>query len=364
MKKLVFFSICIVLLCWSKAITQNAGAEQKNIPDGQKEDKKIFLSIKHLSKNGNCNEPKYKGNLIIFCYISDHWKITSEGNQIKIAELQEYLLKKAFAGRNHSKDELSDYTVVVQANGGVPYNLIEKVLSLCARVRIPKIHIELDGNSSQITEKELKDLISKLGNDDWETREKATEELINIGEAARSLLRDALKNNDPEIQMRASLILKNIICGNMDIYLPYNTDAKYYTYIDRIEIKAVANPKELKEIDEEFSDQEPFRGPRLDEVRIRLIYDTSYMLNTKLVMKKYGSEAVRIADWNSLFTKLKNYCDEFNKADFKMPIIIDPESKIPLQCIIHAYHICRDAGFDVQDDICFAAKSPPTEPIK
>jgi len=50
-------------------------------------------------------------------------------------------------------------------------------------------------------------LISELGDDNWQTREKATEELTNIGEPAITVLKEALKHEDPEVRMRAKFIL-------------------------------------------------------------------------------------------------------------------------------------------------------------
>ncbi|MEK7717182.1 MAG: hypothetical protein AAB322_05480, partial [Pseudomonadota bacterium] len=46
-------------------------------------------------------------------------------------------------------------------------------------------------------------LISKLGDDNWQTREDATFALIDAGEAALPALRDAAGSADPEVRMRA-----------------------------------------------------------------------------------------------------------------------------------------------------------------
>jgi len=55
-----------------------------------------------------------------------------------------------------------------------------------------------------------KDLIKQLASDDWATREKASRELVGIGEPARSALHDALEDDDPEVRVRASNALISI----------------------------------------------------------------------------------------------------------------------------------------------------------
>ncbi|MCB1229094.1 MAG: hypothetical protein KDN19_02445 [Verrucomicrobiae bacterium] len=54
-------------------------------------------------------------------------------------------------------------------------------------------------------------LIRELGSDDWQTREKATEELQSFGYLAQSILREELRTNpDPEVQRRLERILLSI----------------------------------------------------------------------------------------------------------------------------------------------------------
>lgn len=53
-------------------------------------------------------------------------------------------------------------------------------------------------------------LIKQLGDDDWPTREKATKELIGIGEPALTALKEAQQHKDPEIRLRVNLILESI----------------------------------------------------------------------------------------------------------------------------------------------------------
>jgi hypothetical protein len=53
-------------------------------------------------------------------------------------------------------------------------------------------------------------LITQLGDEDWATRERASRELVGIGEPARKALRVALENDDPEVRVRASGALISI----------------------------------------------------------------------------------------------------------------------------------------------------------
>ncbi len=57
---------------------------------------------------------------------------------------------------------------------------------------------------------EIKELVRKLGDDDFEVREKAVKELTTLGKTAIPLLRDAARSNDPEVARRARLCLEQI----------------------------------------------------------------------------------------------------------------------------------------------------------
>lgn len=59
----------------------------------------------------------------------------------------------------------------------------------------------------ELTEK-INKLINELGNDDWEIREKATNSLIDIGEAAIPLLKKAKDSPDAEVRVRIKHILE------------------------------------------------------------------------------------------------------------------------------------------------------------
>jgi hypothetical protein len=55
-----------------------------------------------------------------------------------------------------------------------------------------------------------KELIRKLGDDEFEVREKAVKELVDLGKVAVPLLRDAAQSSDPEVARRARQCLNQI----------------------------------------------------------------------------------------------------------------------------------------------------------
>ena len=63
---------------------------------------------------------------------------------------------------------------------------------------------------SDTLEQEIAQLIGELGDSDWQVREDATRSLTEIGLSAVTALQAALHHNDPEIKMRATMILKKI----------------------------------------------------------------------------------------------------------------------------------------------------------
>jgi hypothetical protein len=59
-------------------------------------------------------------------------------------------------------------------------------------------------------DKTIRDLILKLADEDWQTREKATEDILDIGKPAVPYLEQALQDSDAEVAMRAELALDTI----------------------------------------------------------------------------------------------------------------------------------------------------------
>lgn len=59
----------------------------------------------------------------------------------------------------------------------------------------------------QEQEVHIRDLITRLGSEDWNERESATQELVDLGEKALPYLMEARQHEDPEIRIRAKRIL-------------------------------------------------------------------------------------------------------------------------------------------------------------
>jgi HEAT repeat protein len=80
-----------------------------------------------------------------------------------------------------------------------------KVLVLTSIAIIPL------GITSKAQEQErIKELISRLGSDDFKLREKATDELIGLGREVERFLKEILDHQDPEVRERARHILRII----------------------------------------------------------------------------------------------------------------------------------------------------------
>jgi HEAT repeat protein len=56
-------------------------------------------------------------------------------------------------------------------------------------------------------ESTIEELIKQLGNEDWQTREKASQNLIAMGNVAVPRLKEALNDKDPEVRKRALWVL-------------------------------------------------------------------------------------------------------------------------------------------------------------
>jgi isopenicillin-N N-acyltransferase like protein len=79
-------------------------------------------------------------------------------------------------------------------------------IELCAEELTNKDPIQLSENRI----KEIKELIQKLGDNDWQIRESAQKRIIEFGKAAEPWLQEALKNKDPEIRIKARQLLDQI----------------------------------------------------------------------------------------------------------------------------------------------------------
>jgi len=110
-----------------------------------------------------------------------------------------------------------------------------------------------------------------------------------------------------------------------------------------------------------ITDDDPVVNPRLDEVRIKLVYDEHAPLGTKLFIKRYGTEERPVADWKTLSREVGKYSRQIKSNNLEIPFIIDPEPKIPAQSLVYALDACRDAGVE---DVRFAGKSPVKAGLK
>jgi len=101
--------------------------------------------------------------------------------------------------------------------------------------------------------------------------------------------------------------------------------------------------------------------PVLDEVRIKLHYDKTLPLDTRITVKATGAKEVLLPDWQTLKEDVSARYAQQQKVEVKIPFIIDPESEIPIQAVVNALDACRQAGID---DVRFAAKSPVDRPLE
>jgi hypothetical protein len=77
------------------------------------------------------------------------------------------------------------------------------------------VNLEFVDDVDPKLEKEIDDLIKKLGADEWKTREEATNKLIEVGRPAIRKLEIAKNDTDAEVRWRTSYVLEEIIkkCG-------------------------------------------------------------------------------------------------------------------------------------------------------
>ena len=71
-----------------------------------------------------------------------------------------------------------------------------------------------------------RELIEQLGAEEFQTREKASDELARLGPAALPALRDAQKHSDPEVRLRAEAIVRRIEGGRSPELTPFDLDPR------------------------------------------------------------------------------------------------------------------------------------------
>src|SRR5579859_2277824 len=72
------------------------------------------------------------------------------------------------------------------------------------------VDLKEPGADDETISKKVATLVEQLGDDEWETRERATRELIAIGRPAVARLSESVRSKDAEIQWRSSHILRQI----------------------------------------------------------------------------------------------------------------------------------------------------------
>lgn len=162
-------------------------------------------------------------------------------------------------------------------------------------------------------------LIKQLGDDDWETREKAQQELIQLGEMLdiKPVLQKYENHPDLEVRLRISCILAKL-------------NKKRDDWVSVIE----ANPD-------------------VDEARILLIYDESCDGLTRIEVKLAETQKV-IPDMDSLEKEVKDISAICTGKKIDISFVIDSGPKIPVLSVINTLNACKKAGIK---EIHFAPKS-------
>lgn len=73
-----------------------------------------------------------------------------------------------------------------------------------------EIRLKTEASAKSDQAARISSLIKDLEADNWETREKATDELRKIGEKALPALKEAAESNDPEVAWRAKIIIRSL----------------------------------------------------------------------------------------------------------------------------------------------------------
>jgi hypothetical protein len=162
-------------------------------------------------------------------------------------------------------------------------------------------------------------LIKQLGDDDWATREKAQQRLIQLGEMLdiKPVLQKYENRPDLEVRLRISRILAKL-------------NKKSDDWASIIE----ANPD-------------------VNEARILLIYDESCDGSTRIEIRLAETQKV-IPDIGSLEKEVKDISAICTGKKIDILFIIDSEPKIPVLSVINTLNACKKAGIK---EIHFAPKS-------
>jgi hypothetical protein len=108
---------------------------------------------------------------------------------------------------------------------------------------------------AEILQAKIDELIKQLGTEDWQVREKAQKELIDIGQPALASLKKALKSNDPEVCLRAKNIIDAYWNTHFSVLLKeaMKKIREKYPEIEKPPERKLTEPKEVP-IPDEFRD--------------------------------------------------------------------------------------------------------------
>lgn len=119
-------------------------AEEDKLPPKDR----LVINLAHLP-SGQCQTLKYdmQGNLVAPCPNREHWKVKINNRVIRMPELIQRLIiegdldRKPPPRNKPTARGFSNRVVMLRADAGVPYKIMERVLSACAEARLHKLEI-------------------------------------------------------------------------------------------------------------------------------------------------------------------------------------------------------------------------------
>ncbi|MBI4834043.1 MAG: HEAT repeat domain-containing protein [Planctomycetes bacterium] len=138
---------------------------------------------------------------------------------------------------------------------------------------------EILPNIPETLGQEIDKLIELLNNDDWETRENATKELIGIGDSVVNPLKESLNSREPEVRMRASMIIKKIEQAKDPLLQIRTVIESYMSQHQAIPLKELLQIGDINQIAKVL-------GPMLSESQNEMISEEEAM-SVELLYKLY-----------------------------------------------------------------------------
>lgn len=93
---------------------------------------------------------------------------------------------------------------------------------------------------------------------------------------------------------------------------------------------------------------------QLDEVRIKLIYDETAAVKTRIRVKLSTLEYA-LNDWDELYRDMADKYEKHRLAGIEIPFLIDPDPEVPFQAVVSALNACRKARIM---EVGFTTKTP------